>query len=167
MTATRQAVTHIRASWRFESMYTLQGKPDQHVTRIPRSVHVWSHTIRISCGQCIATIRVVINRFKHICCTREEGLPTQPTARRMTGPRVRTQLLSHNRQWSSGEKTSLYWQLATRLIGLISGMRSVRSILAHGYQPPSVLNRGLQPWRCCLSTSHSLTFPIDSPPLST
>jgi hypothetical protein len=30
MTATRQAVNHIRESQRFESMYTLQGKPDTH-----------------------------------------------------------------------------------------------------------------------------------------
>jgi hypothetical protein len=35
---------------------------------------------------------------------------------------------------------------------------------------PSVLNRhrrGLQPWMCRLTTLHSLTFPTDSPPLST
>jgi hypothetical protein len=35
---------------------------------------------------------------------------------------------------------------------------------------PSFLNqyrRGLQPWRCQLSTSHSPTFPTDGPPLST
>jgi hypothetical protein len=36
----KQAVTHIRESQRFKSMYTLQEKPDQHVTRIPRSVRV-------------------------------------------------------------------------------------------------------------------------------
>jgi hypothetical protein len=61
-------------------MYTLQGKPDQHATRIPRSVCVWSQTIRISHGQRIATFHVVINRFEQIHCSREEGLPTQPTA---------------------------------------------------------------------------------------
>jgi hypothetical protein len=38
----KQAVTHIRESRQFELMYTLQGKPDQHTTRIPRSVRVWS-----------------------------------------------------------------------------------------------------------------------------
>jgi hypothetical protein len=32
--ATRQAVTHIRESQRFKSMYTLQGKPDTHVTYV-------------------------------------------------------------------------------------------------------------------------------------
>jgi hypothetical protein len=38
----KQAVTHIRESRRFKSMYILQGKPDQHTTRFPRSVRVWS-----------------------------------------------------------------------------------------------------------------------------
>jgi hypothetical protein len=38
-------------------MYTLRGKLDQHVTCIPHSVRVWSRTIRISCGQRIATFR--------------------------------------------------------------------------------------------------------------
>jgi hypothetical protein len=45
-------------------MYTLQGKPDQHATCIPRLVHVWSQTIRISCGQCVATFRLVPTRSK-------------------------------------------------------------------------------------------------------
>jgi hypothetical protein len=38
MAATRQAVTHIRESRQFESMYTLQGKLDEHTTRFPCSV---------------------------------------------------------------------------------------------------------------------------------
>jgi hypothetical protein len=42
--------THIRESRWFELMYTLQGKSDQHATHIPRSVCVWSQTIRISCA---------------------------------------------------------------------------------------------------------------------
>jgi hypothetical protein len=40
MAATRQAVTHIRESRQFESMYTLHEKPNQHATRISRSVRV-------------------------------------------------------------------------------------------------------------------------------
>jgi hypothetical protein len=58
--------------------------------------------------------------------------------------------------------TSVYW-------AHITGMWSVRSILAHGSNT-SVLNRhrrGLQPWRCRFATSHSPTFPTDNPPLST
>jgi hypothetical protein len=79
-TAKRQAVSHIRESQRFESMYTLQGKPDQHATRIPRPVRIWSQTIRISCGLCIATFHEVINRIVQIQCPREEGLLVQSTA---------------------------------------------------------------------------------------
>jgi hypothetical protein len=49
-----------------------RGKPDQHVTRFPRSVRVWSMTIRISRGPHITTFHTVINRFEQIYCTREE-----------------------------------------------------------------------------------------------
>jgi hypothetical protein len=52
-------------------------KPDQHVTRFPSSVRVWSMTIRIS-------------RDPH---RREEGLPTQSTAPEKKGSR-------HNPQYT-------------------------------------------------------------------
>jgi hypothetical protein len=87
-------------------MYTLQGKPNQHATRFPHSVRVWSTTIRISRGPHIATFHTVTNRFEQIHCTREEGLPTQSTARRPSDPRVYTQLLSHNSQRAVGEKST-------------------------------------------------------------
>jgi hypothetical protein len=70
-------------------MYTLQGKPNQHVTRFPRSVRVWSTTIRISRGPHIATFHTVINRFEQIHCTWEERAPDtihSTTAIRSTGP---------------------------------------------------------------------------------
>jgi hypothetical protein len=154
----KQAVTNIQELWWFELMYTQQGKPDQHATRIPYSVHIWFHTIRISRGQHIATFHVVVNIFEQIHCPREEGLLTQPPARRLTGPWVHTQLLSHNNQWGSGEKTRFFWQPTTRLIGFISPAcdQYVQYLLTGGN--PSVLNWhrwGLQPWRCRLSTSHS------------
>jgi hypothetical protein len=72
----KQAVTHIRELRRFESMYTLQGKPDQHATRIPRSVRIWSQTIRISRGQRIAIFCVVINRVEQGQCSQEKGFST-------------------------------------------------------------------------------------------
>jgi hypothetical protein len=96
-------------------MYTLQEKPNQHTTRFPCSVRVWSTTIRISRGPHIAIFHTVINRFEQIHCTWEEGLPTQSTTRRPSDPWVRTQLLSHNSQESSGEKSTL---VDNRLIGL-------------------------------------------------
>jgi hypothetical protein len=46
-----------------------RGKPDQHATRFPLSVHVWSKTIRISRNPHIAIFCTVINRFEQINCT--------------------------------------------------------------------------------------------------
>jgi hypothetical protein len=74
------------------------GKPDQHATYFPCTIRVWSKTIRISRGPHIATFYIVINRFEQIHCPREEGLPTQSTARQLTDPWVHTQPLSHNSQ---------------------------------------------------------------------
>jgi hypothetical protein len=126
----------------------MQGKPDQHVIRITRSVHVWSQTIYILRGQHIATFHVVVNRFKQIHCSWEEWLPTQPTARRPTSPRVHTQLLSRDNQRSSREKLSFCWQSATSFTGLISPIcnRYVQYLLAG--TNTLVLNRhrrGIQP----------------------
>jgi hypothetical protein len=149
-------------------MYTLQGKPDQHVTHIPRSVHVWSQTIHISRGQYIAIFHVVINRFEHIHCSQEEWLLTQPIACMLTGLWVRTQFLSHNSQWSSEVNTSFCWQSATSLTGPISLTCDLYIQYLLATANPSALNqhrRGLQPWRCWCSTSHSSTFPTDGPPL--
>jgi hypothetical protein len=80
-----------------------RGKPDQHTTRFPRSVRVWSMMIRISCGPHIATFHTVINRFEQIHYTQEKGLLTQSTAWRSSDPWVCTQLLSHNSQRAVGK----------------------------------------------------------------
>jgi hypothetical protein len=92
-----------------------RGKLNQHATRFPRSVHVWSTTIRISRGPHIAIFHIVVNRFEQIHCTREEGLPTQSTTRRSSDPRVRTQLLSHNSQRAVGKSQA---SVNSRLLGL-------------------------------------------------
>jgi hypothetical protein len=150
-------------------MYTLQGKPNQHATRFPRSVRVWPMTIRISRGSHIATFYAVINRFEQIHCTREEGLPTQSTARRPSDPRVRTQLLSHKQLKSSGGKVNSCGQLTTRLTRLISPAcdRYVQYLLAGANR--TILNRhrrGLQPWRCRLATYPLPDLPNQLSPLS-
>jgi hypothetical protein len=72
-------------------------------------------TIRISRSPHIATFHTVVNRFEQIHCTREEGLPTQSTARRPSDPRVRTQLLSHNSQRAVGKSQA---HVDNRLLGL-------------------------------------------------
>jgi hypothetical protein len=92
-----------------------RGKPDQHATRFPRSVCVWSTIIRISRGPYIATFHTVVNRFEQIHCTREEGLPTQSTARRPSDMWARTQLLSHNSQRAVGKSQA---PVDNRLLGL-------------------------------------------------
>jgi hypothetical protein len=153
MTATNKRLL-ISKSRGDSNRYTpYRGKPDQHATRFLRLVRVWSRTVRISHGPHITTFRTFINRFEQIHCSREEGLPAQPSAQ-LSNPRVRTQLLSRTNNWSSGKKPSSYWHLTTRLTGPINtSMWLVRSILAHGANP-SVLNwlrRGLPPWRCRFS----------------
>jgi hypothetical protein len=90
-------------------------KPDQHATRFPRSVLVWSMIIRISHGPHIATFHTVVNRFEQIHCTREEGLLTQSTARWPSDMWVRTQLLSHNSQRAVWKSQAL---VDNRLLGL-------------------------------------------------
>jgi hypothetical protein len=66
-----------------------------------------------------------------------------------------------------GAKPSIYRRQAIRLTGPISPAcdRYVPCLLVGAN--PSVLNRhkwGLQPWRCRLSTYHSLTFPTSCLP---
>jgi hypothetical protein len=159
-----QAVIHIRESRRFELMFTLQGKPDQQATRIPRSVHVWSQTIRISHGQCIATFHVVVNRVGLSHCSWEKGLLTQSTA---CGWPIHGSIPSFSPEPTNeavGAKPTFCWWADTRLTGSISLAcdQYIQYLLTGANQ--SVLNRhrrGLQPWRCQLVTYHSPTFPTD------
>jgi hypothetical protein len=139
-----------------------RGKPDQHTTRFPRSVRIWSKTIHISRGQHIATLRETLTDLDRSHCSWEKGLPTQSTSRRLTDPWVRTQFLSRASQWSRGRKPGSCRWPTTRLTEPISPPcdRYVQYLLAG--TDPSVLNwhkRGLQPWRCWFATYHSLTFP--------
>jgi hypothetical protein len=87
-----------------------RGKPDQHATNIPHSVRVWSQTIRISCGQCMATFRELDVDGSH--SSREKGLPIKSTAHRLIDPWVLTQFLSQANQWSNRLQPSFCrWQV--------------------------------------------------------
>jgi hypothetical protein len=86
--------THIRESQRFELMYTMLRKPDQHTTHILRSVRIWSQTIHISRGQRIVTFLESPTDLDGSHSSREKGLLIQSLACRPTDPRVRTQFLS-------------------------------------------------------------------------
>jgi hypothetical protein len=78
-------------------MYTLQGKPHQHATRSPRSVRVWSQTIRISHVQYIATFRELPADLDRSHYFREKGIPNyilSTPANRSTSPHPGSLLLS-------------------------------------------------------------------------
>jgi hypothetical protein len=138
-------------------------KPDQHATCFPRSVRVWSKTIRISRGPHLATFCETLTGLDRSHYSWEKGLPTQSTARRLADSWVRTQFLSWANQWSRGRKPGSCRWPTTKLIGPISPAcdRYVQYLLAGAN--PSVLNRhmwGLQSLRCWLATYHSPIFPI-------
>jgi hypothetical protein len=67
-------------------MYTLEGKPDQHVTCIPRFVHVWPSTIHISRGLHIAIFRKLSTDLNRSTTSRRRAPdPTQLTVWWLTG----------------------------------------------------------------------------------
>jgi hypothetical protein len=75
-----------------------------------------------------------------------------------------TQFLSQDNHWSSNESQTSVDNKLHRFTGPITLAcdQNVQYLLVGAN--PSVLNRhrwGLQPWRCRLSTYHSLTFPTD------
>jgi hypothetical protein len=131
----KQTVTHIRETWWFESMYNLQGKPDQHVTRIPRSVRVWSQTIRISRGQRIATFHESPTDLDGSHYSREKGIlnyTLNTPAGRSVGPHLVSLPLSTKEVVGLSQAS-----VDDKLIGLLGpyiSMWSIHSILARGGQ---------------------------------
>jgi hypothetical protein len=132
----KQAVTHIRESRRFESMYILQGKLDQHAMRISCSVYVWSRTIRISHGQRIATFRESLIDLDGSHYSQEKGIldyiPSMP-ADRSVGSHPVSLPLSTKKIVDLSQAS-----IDDKLLGLLgpyTSMRLVHSILACGGQP--------------------------------
>jgi hypothetical protein len=148
MTATNKRLLKSESHGDSNRCTPCRGKPNQHATRFPRLVHIWSKTIRISRGPHIATLHEVINRVEQDNCSREKMLPTQSTACWLTDPWVHTQFLSRANQWRSGGKTKHLLTAATRLTGPISLAceQYVQYLLAGAN--PSVLNR--HRWGCNL-----------------
>jgi hypothetical protein len=102
-------------------------------------------------------------------CSRENGLPTQSTARWLIDLRVYIQLLSRASHWSRGHKPSSWWWPTTRFIRSISPAcdRYDQYLLMGANR--MVLNwhrRGLQPWRCQLATYPLPDLPNQLSPLS-
>jgi hypothetical protein len=152
-------------------MYTLQGKirPTHHTLSMLSSRMTLNHTYLTHSG------------YSNLSHSRQQiWTDSLPSRRRAPDP-----IHSMMADWSTGlypaslpqqpikqwgGESSFCWQPATRLTGPISSACNwyVQYLLAGAN--PSILNRqrrGLQPWRCQLSTSHSPTFLIDGPLLST
>jgi hypothetical protein len=152
--------THIRESRRFESMYALQGKtqPTWHV-RFPRQSMYAQRTLPAGGWQSWTESLLLRKRAP-------DTIHNSPI-NRSVGPYPVSPPSQLMKQW---RKPNICRQQATRLTGPISPTcdRYVQYLLTEAN--PSVLNRhrrGLQPWRCQLSTHHSPTFPTDGHPLST
>jgi hypothetical protein len=63
----------------------------------------------------VATFHESSTELDRVTAPEKKGLPTQYTARRLIDPRVRTQFLSQDNQWSSGENQT---SINSRLLGL-------------------------------------------------
>jgi hypothetical protein len=136
MSVTRQAITHIWESQRFESMYTMQGKPDTHDTY---AFHTSPRTSLVRFLQAVP-VRGNLSRIHQQSWAGplllQKGLSTQSTIQRLTDLRVHIQFLSQGNHWSSGGKANLL--LSTSYISLLGPYHQhVLStfILTRRYQP--------------------------------
>jgi hypothetical protein len=151
-------------------MYTLQRKNLTNTTRtLPTPVHVRPAYASYGRSPYMATFREAPTDLDRSHCSWEKGLLTQSTARRLTNPRVRTQLLSRTSQWSRGHKPSPWRWPTTRFTGPVwpASDRYVQYLLVGANQ--RVLNRhrrGLQPWSCRLTTYPLPDLPNQLSPLS-
>jgi hypothetical protein len=143
--------------------------PTNMIRMLPTPVHV--RPTYASCEQSsyVTTFYEVPTDLDRSHCSWEKRLPIQSTARRLTDPRVRTQLLSWASQWSRGRKPSSWWWPTTRFTGPISPVcdRYVQYLLMGANW--TVLNRHrrvLQPWRYRLTTYPLPDLPNQLSPLS-
>jgi hypothetical protein len=147
-------------------MYTLQGKtrPTWHV-RFPRQSTYASY----GRSPYVATFRESPTDLDRSHCSREKGLLTQSTARRLTDPWVRTQLLSWTSQWSRGVSQAPdddqllglpgpYHRHAIDTFNTCSWGPTERSLTDPG--------GGYKLGCAGLSHTHSLTFPTSCLPFS-
>jgi hypothetical protein len=125
------------------------GENPTNTTRtLPMSVHVHPTYASYRRSPYVAIFHWTPTYLDRSHCSLEKGLPTQSTARRLTDPRVHTQLLSWTSQWSRGRKPSSWRWPTTRFTGSISPVcdQYVQYLLAGANR--TVLNRprwGLQP----------------------
>jgi hypothetical protein len=151
----KQAVTHIRESRQFESMYTLQGKtwPTRHVCFPHQSTYArrtlpagGPRTWQPSTSHRQSWTESLLPRKRT-----PDTIPSTP-ADRSAGPYPISLLSQPMKQW---RKPNTHQQQATRFTGPISPVcdRYIQYLLMGANR--TVLNRhrrGLQPWRCRLAT---------------
>jgi hypothetical protein len=136
----------------------------ENSTNTPHAFHA-----QFTRGPHIATFHTVVNRFEQIHYTREEGLPTQSTARRSSDPRVRTQLLSHNSQRAVGKSQA---PIDNRLLGLPGSYHrhaiGMFNTCSRGPIERSLIDtgRGYNLRGAGLPHTHSPTFPTSCPHFS-
>jgi hypothetical protein len=109
------------------------------------------------------------NRFGQISLLPIKMAPDTIHNTRLTDPRVRTQLLSRTSQWNKGRKPSSWQWPTTRFTEPISPAcdRYIQYLLMGANR--TVLNwhrRGLQHWRCRLTTYPLHNLPNQLSPLS-
>jgi hypothetical protein len=160
-TDTRQAVTHIRESRRFESMYTLQGKTwsTWHV-RFPRQ-STYATRMLPADGP---------NTWQHFTLTQQSWIDSLLSRKSASDSTSQPSWVARGTRLSFSPNTTIeavrlsqtsVYEKATRLTGPISSAcdQYIQYLLTGAN--PSVLNRhrqGLQPCRCQLATYHSPTF---------
>jgi hypothetical protein len=106
----RQAITHIRESRWFESMYTSRGNLIHMTCMLPALVHV-RHTYA-SCGQSlyVATFRESSTALDRVIAPEKKKLPATSLAHRLTDLWVPIQFLSYPQPLKQWRKPSIHWQ---------------------------------------------------------
>jgi hypothetical protein len=153
MTVTNKRYSYPKVAAIWIDVHPAGENPTNTTRMFPTLVHVRPMYASCERSPYVATFRETPTDLDKSHCSREKGLPTQSTARRLTDSRAHTQLLSWASQWSRERKPSSWRWPTTRFTGPISPAcdRYVQYLLT-GVNP-SVLNRhrrGLQPWKCRL-----------------
>jgi hypothetical protein len=134
---------------------------------LPTPVHICPTYTSFGQSSYVATFHESLTELSRLTAPREEGLPTQSTPRRWPIHESVPNFSPEPANEEVGAKSSIYRRPTTRLTGPISPVydRYIQYLLTRANS--LVLNRykrGLQLWRCRLSSYHSPTFPTSCLP---
>jgi hypothetical protein len=138
-----------------------RGKPDTHDTYASRTS---PRTLSVSSTRTWQPFANHQQRWEDRTPPEKKGSWHNPQHASWSIRKSATQFLSQDNHWSSNESQASIGNRLHRFIGPITSVCDwyIQYLLLGAN--PLVLNRhrqGLQPWRCCLSTYHSLNFPTD------